>query len=271
MARLLERLFGTPHPVVGMVHLLPLPGSPRWGGDMGRVLDRAVADAKALKAGGADGFVMENYGDLPFAAGSVEPACTAAMAVLLRACVEATGLAAGVNVLRNDTAAALAVAVAGGGRFLRSNVHTGSMLTDQGLLQGRAAETLRDRARLRAEGVAVFADVLVKHASTVGPRDPRQAAKDAAERGLADAILVTGPATGSRPDFREVAAVRDVTEGIPLLVASGATPKDMPLVAALADGVIVGTALEKGGRTGNPVDRERVREFVKAAGRAWRR
>ncbi len=270
MAGLLDSIFGTAHPVIGVVHLLPLPGSPRWGGNLDRVLDRAVRDAKALRAGGAHGGVVENYGDLPFVKGSVEPACTAAMAVALRACVEATGLPFGVNVLRNDAPAALAVALAGGGRFIRTNVHTGAMATDQGILEGRAAETMRDRARLRAGRIAVFADVLVKHGAPIGERDPRSEAADAVERGLADAILATGRATGMKADYREVASVRDELPDVPLLVASGVEPLDLPIVANLADGVLVGTSIKKGGRTENPVDPVRVRALVAAARRSWR-
>lgn len=269
MATILGSIFGTAHPVVGVVHLLPLPGSPRWGGDLQKVLDRAVADAKALKAGGAHGAVVENYGDLPFVAGNVEAATVASMTAALRACAEATGLPLGVNCLRNDAPSALAVALAGGGRFVRANVHTGAVVADQGILQGRAAETLRDRARLGAGHVAIFADILVKHATGFERRDPRRAARDAVERGLADAILLTGAATGSRPDLREVALARDEMPGTPILVASGMEPLDLPIVAQLADGVIVGTALKKGGRTKNPVDPARVRAFVKAARRAW--
>jgi len=271
MAGLLESIFGTAHPVVGVVHLLPLPGSPRWGGNLDRVLDRAVKDARALRAGGAHGAVIENFGDLPFVAGNVEPACVAAMTAALRECVAASRLPFGVNVLRNDGPAALAVALAGGGRFLRTNVHTGTMATDQGILEGRAAETLRDRARLRAGKVAIFADVLVKHGSPLGEREPRREAADAVERGLADAVLATGRATGLKADYREVAAVRDELPGVPLLVASGVEPLDLPVVAALADGVIVGTFLKKGGRTGNPVDPARVRALVAAARRSWGR
>jgi predicted TIM-barrel enzyme len=118
--------------------------------------------------------------------------------------------------------------------------------------------------------VAVFADVLVKHAAPLVPRDPRRAARDLVERGLADALLVTGPATGRRADWREVAAVRDEMPGTPLLLASGVEGRDLPLAAALVDGVIVGTSLKRGGRTANPVDPARVRAFVAAARRAWR-
>jgi membrane complex biogenesis BtpA family protein len=235
------------------------------------VLERAVKDARALESGGADGAVVENYGDAPFLAGPVPPECVAAMTAALRACVDATDLPFGVNALRNDPVSALGVALAGGGRFVRTNVHTGAQVADQGVLEGRAAETMRARARLRAEGVAVFADVLVKHASPLGPRDPRAAAKDAVHRGLADALLVTGPATGARADLREVAAVRDGVPGTPVLVASGVVARDLPLVASLADGVLVGSALERGGRSGGPVETARVRSFMAAARKAWKR
>jgi len=269
MATILESLFGARHPVIGVVHLGPLPGSPRWSGDLDRVLSRAVLDAKALEAGGAHGAIVENYGDLPFVAGRVEAATVAAMTAALRACVEATGLPFGVNCLRNDPESALAVALAGGGRFVRTNIHTGAAVTDQGILEGRAAELLRDRARLGARHVAVFADILVKHAAGFEERRPRRAIRDAVERGLADAVLLTGEATGSKADYREVALARDEMPGVPLLVASGIEPLDLPVVAQLADGVIVGTSLKKGGRTENPVDPARVRALVKAAKRAW--
>lgn len=270
MATILDSIFGTAHPVIGVVHLLPLPGSPRWGGSLDRVLDRAVADSRALKAGGAHGAIVENYGDLPFVPGNIEAATVASMTAALRACVEATRLPFGVNCLRNDAPSALAVALAGGGRFVRANVHTGAMVTDQGILQGRAAETMRDRTRLRAGHIAVFADILVKHASGFDARDPRRAVRDVVERGLADVVIMTGSATGSKPDLREVALARDEMPATPLLVASGIEPLDLPIVAQLADGLIVGTSLKKGGRTANPVDPAKVRELVKAAKRAWR-
>lgn len=269
MAQILESIFGVRHPVIGVVHLLPLPGSPRWGGSLDRVIEHAVKDARALKGGGAHGVIVENYGDLPFVAGDVEAATVAAMTAAALVCADATHLPLGVNCLRNDAPAALAVALACGGRFVRANVHTGAMVTDQGILQGRAAETLRDRARLKAGRIAIFADILVKHASPLGERDPRRAARDAVERGLADAVLLTGAATGSKADYREVALVRDEMPEVPLIVASGIEPLDLPVVAQLADGVIVGTSLKRSGLTANPVDPARVRALVKAARRAW--
>ena len=165
---LLQGLFPLSRPVVGMVHLLPLPGAPGWGGPLGKVVARAVEEARILSEEGMDGVMVENYGDIPFHPGAVPPETVAAMAVVVRAVMEAVEVPVGVNVLRNDAHGALAVAAATGARFIRVNVHTGAMWTDQGLIQGRAHETLRLRRTL-APGVAILADVLVKH-STLPPR-----------------------------------------------------------------------------------------------------
>src|SRR5574341_1469029 len=156
--RLVERT------LIGMVHLPPLPGSPRWEGSMARVVDAALADARALVGGGVEALLVENYGDAPFTAGRVEPATVAAMAVVaaeLRRALPRTML--GVNVLKTDARAALAVAAAAGARFVRVNVHAGAVVADQGVVQTDAYHTLRDRRLLGAE-VAIFADVGGKHA-----------------------------------------------------------------------------------------------------------
>src|SRR5207237_7179180 len=109
----------------------------------------------------------------------------------------------GVNVLRNDARAALAIAVATGASFIRINVHVGVMATDQGLIEGEAADTLRHRAAF-ASGVMIFADHLVKHATPIVPADEIQMAKDLRERGLADAIIISGRETGAAADIRRL-------------------------------------------------------------------
>jgi membrane complex biogenesis BtpA family protein len=215
--------------------------------------------------------VVENYGDLPFLPGRAGPETVAALTAALRECARAVDMPLGVNCLRNDPIAALAACVAGGGTFLRTNLHTGVLQTDQGLMQGVAHELLRERARLNAAGVAIFADVLVKHGAPLGERDPRRHALDAVDRGLADAVLVTGAATGHRADFREVATVRDAVPATPLLVASGVVARDMLLISTLADGVLVGSTLEQGGKAGSPVEIARVRALVRAARKAFGR
>ncbi len=145
--------------LIGMVHLSPLPGSPRWAGSMSAVIDGALADARALADNGFDALLLENFGDVPFAPGRVEAATVAAMAVVadhLGRAVPRVPL--GVNVLKSDARAALAIATAVGARFIRVNVHAFAVVADQGIVQTDAYHTLRDRQRVRdaVPGVAVL-------------------------------------------------------------------------------------------------------------------
>ncbi len=173
------------------------------------MLSRALADAEALVAGGLDGFIVENFGDAPFYGDRVPVWTVADMAVLVERIRAAVGdePLVGVNVLRNDAGAALAIAAASGAAFIRVNVHTGVMHTDQGTLSGRAADTLRQRRMLDAE-VEILADVAVKHAIAPAGFDLAQAAKDTAYRGLADGLIVTGSGTGAAAADADVEAVK---------------------------------------------------------------
>src|SRR5439155_1654380 len=194
--------------LIGMLHLQPLPGSPRWEGSMARVIDGALADARALVDGGMDALLVENYGDAPFTAGRVAAATVAgvtAVAAEIRRAFDQTLL--GVNVLKNDARAALAVAAAVGGQFVRVNVHAGAVVADQGIVETDAYHTLRDRRLLGVE-VLIFADVGVKHAMPLVPVEPEQAARDLVHRGLADALVVSGPATGPATPLADVKRVR---------------------------------------------------------------
>jgi hypothetical protein len=247
-----------------MVHLLPLPGAPTGGGDLGAVLDRAVRDAVTLRDGGMDALLVENYGDAPFHADRVEPVTVAAMTRVVAAVRETVDLPVGVNVLRNDVRAALAVAAATGSRFVRVNVHTGGMFTDQGWIEGRAAETMRLRERI-APSVAVIADLFVKHAVPPPGLELGDVARDAWHRGLADGLVVSGRATGSPTDPAALRTVADAVPDAPLFVGSGATPETVGALLRLATGVIIGSALQQDGMAGAPVDPARVRRVVAAA------
>src|SRR5437764_7269076 len=129
-------------PIYGMVHLAPLPGAPLFGGSIDAVIDAALRDARAISDGGCDGILFENFGDRPFHATRVEAITIAAMARVISDVVHAVRLPFGVNVLRNDARAALAIAAATGAAFIRVNVHSGAMFTDQGMIEGEAADTL---------------------------------------------------------------------------------------------------------------------------------
>ena len=252
--------------LLGVVHLWPLPGSPRWGGDRQALRQAAVKDAEALMNEGLDGFIVENFGDAPFHADRVEPWVVAEMAVVTRELTVAAGESAlvGVNVLRNDARAALAVASAAGAGFIRVNVHTGVMFTDQGRIEGQAAATLRQR-QLLDRGIEIIADVAVKHATPPQGFRLADAARDLVHRGHADAVIVTGTATGSAADGEDLRIVRAALPDHPVLVGSGVTPDNVVQLLGTADGVIVGTSLKEDGDVRRPVDPARVRDLVQAA------
>jgi membrane complex biogenesis BtpA family protein len=258
-------LFRREKVLLGMVHLLPLPGSPRWGSSIRAVLEAAREDVKALEAGGMDGCLVENYGDAPFTPGAVDPATVAAMAVVVGELRQATALPLGVNVLKNDARAALAIAAATGARFIRVNIHVGAVVADQGIIQGDAYGTLRYRRLLSAD-VKLFADVLAKHGAPLAPVDVEQEARDAAYRGLADALIVSGKGTGEPTDLARLEAVRRAVPDRPVLVGSGATPETVRRLLEVADGIIVGTSIKRDGKPANPVDPARVEALVRASG-----
>jgi uncharacterized protein len=260
----MKTLFSSRNKVlIGVVHLRPLPGSTRWRGDMDAVVEFAVNDARAYERGGAHGLFIENFGDIPFTKGPVAPETIAAMAAAGRAVRQAVRLPIGFNVLRNDARAALALCAVCGGAFIRVNVHTGAMLTDQGLIEGNAYETLRYRQRICPQA-QVFADVHVKHAVPLGNCTIEDSARDTVERGLVDALIVSGAGTGLEADLVDVERVRRTAPTTKLLLGSGVTLANVRHFLPAADGFIVGSSLKLGGKLYNPVDARRVAALVRA-------
>ena len=259
----LKQIWPNGSPLIGMVHLLPLPGSPRWGGSMAEVLDRAAADARALAEAGFAGVLVENFLDAPFFGGAVPSVTVSAITVAVTHVASAVDCPLGVNVLRNDVVAALGIATATGARFVRANVHTGSMWTDQGLIEGRANETLRLRQALGAD-IAILADVHVKHATPPVGSKLESSARDTWHRGLADALVVSGQGTGQSTKLGDVLTVRKAVPEATLLVGSGLTLAQGPELLAAADGAIVGTSIMNDERPGAGIDPGRAAAFVRA-------
>ncbi len=256
------------HRLVGVIHLPPLPGSPRCEAPLAKIAEVAAREASMLAAHGYDAVVVENFGDTPFFAGRV-PAITVASMAAVGAGIARAGVDVCVNVLRNDGESALAIAVAIGAVAIRVNVLTGARVTDQGVIEGNAAALFRERrvlAPLSARGrIDVWADVDVKHSASLGaPRDLAVETADLVKRALADAVLVTGEATGASVVLARLAAVREASDGKPVLVASGATIATLPALAKHAHGVIVGSALRAAGKAGAPLEEKRVRDFARA-------
>lgn len=248
--------------VIGMVHLLPLPGSPGFSGSRRDILRRARRDAVLLEEHGVDGVMVENFGDVPFFPDSVPPETIAEMSVIAAELRSRLSVPLGINVLRNDALSALAIAAAVGADFIRVNIHAGAAVTDQGVIQGQAARTLRRRRELETE-VLIWADVKVKHSALIGEFPLRQLAEDIAYRGLADALIVTGSGTGELTSLEELKAVRAAVPDRPLLVGSGVKPENVLNYLPYTDGVIVGTSIKEKGIAVNPVSARKLSRLIK--------
>lgn len=263
----LNQIFKTDRPIIGVVHLLPLPTSPRWGGSLTAVIDRAEQEATALAAGGVDGIIVENFFDAPFVKDRVDPAVVSAMTLIVQRLMQLVTLPMGINVLRNDAHSGLAIATCVRAHFIRVNVLTGVMATDQGIIEGQAHSLLRYRRELGCD-IKILADVLVKHARPLGSPNLTTAVQDTIERGLADAVILSGWSTGSPPNLEDLELTRAAAGATPVFIGSGANWENISTLMQAADGVIVSSSLKRHGRREQPVDPIRVSQFVEAVRRS---
>lgn len=249
--------------LIGMLHVPPLPGSPQSKEQFSAIREHVLRDAGALFEGGISNLMIENFGDTPFFPGTV-PAHTVAHLTTIANDVASRFPDAkiGLNVLRNDGCSALAIAAAIDASFIRVNVLSGARLTDQGIIQGIAHDLLRLRKQLSAEGVAILADVDVKHSAALAERPFADEIEDVIQRGHADAIIVSGNATGLSVDKAQLAEAVVAAGSTPVLLGSGVTARSIKNLADLAAGCIIGTAVKCDGDVRQPVDTRRVREIV---------
>ena len=266
----LRQLFKRKLPIVGVIHLGPLPGAPRYnGGPVSAIYGAAVVDAKNLASGGVDGIIVENASDMPFS--RPEDIGPETVAALTAACLEvraAVPVPIGITCVANGVIPALAVAKACGARFVRANQWVNAYVANEGILNGPAPRALRYRAAIRADDVRVFADVHVKfgaHAITADRSIAEQATD--VEWFDADVAIATGTRTGAPTSIDEIRAVRDGTS-LPVIVGSGLTPEQVEELFAGADGAIVGQGLKRDGRWWNEVDPRRVARLMTAVEKA---
>lgn len=257
-----------PRGLIGVIHLKPLPGDPRYaGGGFAEVERAALEDARAYRTGGVTAVVVENFGSAPFVKGTeghrLPPHAVACMTQVARSLRE-LGLVVGINCLRNDAISALEIAAATSARFVRINVHVGSYVTDQGVVEGEAARTLRRRRELGADDLGLVCDVRVKHARPSVDLPLEDEVHDLVDRGLADAVIVTGAATGAPADRSRVERVLSASRGRPVLLGSGLSVENAGALVQGCAGAIVGSSLKRGGELLAPVDPGRVARLVEA-------
>lgn len=262
----LERIFGRPEAAIGVVHCPPFPGAPRHRGEsVAAIVDAALADADAYAEGGIDGLIIENHGDVPFLRpGDIGFETVAMMTLVTERVRAATGLPLGINVLANAAVPALAVAKAGGARFVRVNQWANAYVANEGFVEGDAARALRYRKTIEAQDVAIFADSHVKHGAhaITADRTVAELTRDL-EFFDADVVIATGQRTGDTATVEEIGAIRDATT-LPVVVGSGVRADNIATIMQAARGVIIGSSLKRDGVWWNPVETARVADFMRA-------
>lgn len=257
-------IFPRSKPLIGTVHVAPLPGAPQYAGEsMDEIISRAVSDARTFREGGVDGMMVENDGDIPFLKpDQIGPETVAALTIVTAAVIDAVDIPVGVFCLANGTVQSLAIAKATGARFIRANQWANAYVANEGFIEGAAALSLRYRNAIHAQDVRVVADVHVKHGShaIVADRSIEELTHDTEAFG-ADALIATGQRTGDPTTPEEVEQISSVASR-PVLVGSGLRVENAQALMTLADGAIVGSAMKVDGVWWNPVDLERTRAIV---------
>jgi membrane complex biogenesis BtpA family protein len=257
-----QDLFGVNRPVLGGMLMPPLLGAPRYGGSMTNVIDRVLEDAHALAEAGVHALTLENVGDNPFVRDDAPAETVAAFTMVAHETRRALSLPLGINVMRNSWRAAMGIAAAVDAQYVRINVLGDVLATDQGIIQGCAADLLRYRRALGADHIKIFGDVDCKHAGPLTHRPLDILARDTAYRQMADALLVTGPDSDTPPTLEDIETVKGAVPDVPVFMASGMSIDSVALVGA-CDGTTIGTYARNWNIDG-PVQRELVTGFVKA-------
>lgn len=254
----------TKKPVIGVIHLLPLPGSPKYGGNLDAITARAMAEAAIYRRAGVDGVIIENFNDDPFSCQDLSKEQLACMAAILTQARRELSVPMGVNVHFNDWTSEVALAFTCGAQFVRVEVFVDTVVTTSGIMAPCCAEVTRYRKMLGAEkSVAILADIHPKYSYNLLPISLQESAK-MARNALADALIVTGETTGKATPIEDIRNVKAEVD-IPVFAGSGVSQANVRETFAVADGAIVGSAFKVDGDVRNDVSEERVFEFMEAA------
>lgn len=258
----LRRIFGSDKPVIAMVHIPALPGTPRYdsSGGMGALVESAREDISALQEAGVDAIMFGNENDRPYQL-EVDVASTAGMAYVIGRLRDDIRVPFGVDVLWDPTST-VGLAAATGAVFARE-IFTGVYGSDMGLWQRGAAAALRYRRQVARDDLFLLFNVTAEFASPLDGRSVAQRAKSAVFSSLADAILVSGPMTGQAAPLEHLESVKKEVRDVPILANTGVNHENVADILGLADGCVVGTSLKVDGDTWNPVDAERAAEFMR--------
>lgn len=263
----LKNIFNISKPVIGVLHLLPLPGSPNYQGEsIDQLVEYTLTDLDAYINGGIDGLIVENMGDNPFLKPSdIGPETISFMSVIANEVVKRAKkwhLPVGIHCLANYAIGSIAIASASKAQFVRVNQWVNAYIADEGYIEGEAGKALRFRTNINAQSIVIFADVHVKHGShsIVADRSIAEQARDAIFSG-ADALISSGFRTGDPPQIATIEEIKSISN-TPVIAGSGVAYNNVNQIMSVADGAIIGTFFKQEGILSNPVDTNRVRSLM---------
>lgn len=256
-------LFNKRKPVIGVIHVGALPGTPAGGRAVSGIIEQARAEARLYHEGGVDGLMIENMHDVPYLRGRVGPEIVSAMSVISRVVKEECALPTGIQILAGANLEAMAVAHAAGLDLIRAEGYVFAHIADEGWIESSAAELLRYRKQIGADRVEVWADIKKKHSSHAVTTDISLGeTAEAVEFMRGDAVVVTGSATGRAPRLSDVEEVKKHCR-LPVILGSGIDASNISEFYEAADGFIIGSYFKHDGHWANTVDRERVERLMK--------
>ena len=258
-----KSLFKTEKPIIGMVHVMPLPGTPKYQGSLQQIIDFACREAETLLTGGVDGIQIENQFDRPYLKPSdIGYETIAYMSSITSTISRLVNIPYGVHIMMNGVEQAIAVAHSCNAKWVRVYELANAYISNSGAIEAAGPKALRYRRMLGADDVMVFGDFHVKHGShfVVQDRSIEELAHDVEACG-GDALILTGTSTGKAPEVEDARQIQKASS-LPLFIGSGFTLGNAPQFLPYIDGVIVGSALKQDGILENPTDPDRVKKMM---------
>lgn len=253
--------FQVEKPIIGVIHLPPLPGSPRFSGSLDSIVERAVKEAKTYEECGVDGVIVENFWDAPFNIRVKNVETITSMTIIVKSVVDEVSIPVGASMLRNSGVEALAVAYACKAKFIRVNALCQVIVAPEGILYPIAREVMELKFKLKCD-VKVYADINVKHGKPLVERDIVEVAKECFTRCMADAIIVTGTVTGGEVNLQDLKRLKDSKVNGPIIVGSGVKAENIHKFWNLADGFIVGTYFRVNGDLSKGLDKGKISRLM---------
>ena len=248
--------------LIAMVHVLPLPGTPKYGGSVQNIIDKALEEAEIYRNAGVDAIMIENMHDVPYLKREVGHEISTMMALIAEKIKSATKLPVGMQILAGANIAAISAAHTAGIDFIRAEGFVFGHVADEGFFESDAGELMRYRKKIGAEKIRIFTDIKKKHSSHSITADTSvvETAK-AAEFFITDGVIITGSATGEAASVVDIVEVKKNVK-CPVLIGSGLTTENIEKYFNFADGFIVGSYFKRDGYWANEIDTSRVNKFV---------